>query len=194
MYVSYCTYWDLEITSIIMVNRTDRSQVRSRPLQRVGQSVWITFKLCFKGLESSLETTTCYSTRRRNYGREWGACHEWRMGEDLLLHFGRRTNGLIEWEGLWWYNRVKRSNQSYLFVNFLAFFYWINSRMNVPTISHRFWICISLCIINLSDNHAAYIYIPVPYLKLKLHFNQRKLNQPDTTPAQLQHADWSDSN
>lgn len=45
------------------------------------------------------------------------------------------------------------------------------------------------CVNNLSDNHAAYIYIPVPYLKLKLHFNQRKLNQPDTTPAQLQHAD-----
>ena len=50
MYVSYCTYWDLEITSIIMVNRTDRSQVRSRPLQRVVQSVWITFKLVSKVL------------------------------------------------------------------------------------------------------------------------------------------------
>lgn len=128
MYVSYSTYWDLEITSIIMVNRTDRSQFRSRPLQRVGQSVRITFKLVSKVLSPVLRPPTCYSTRRRNYGREWGACHEWRMGEDLLLHFGR-LNGLIEWEGLWWYNRVKRSNQSYLFVNFLAFFYWIDSRM-----------------------------------------------------------------
>ena len=54
MYVSYCTYWDLEITSIIMVNRTDRSQVRSRPLQRVGQSVRITFKLVSKVLNPVL--------------------------------------------------------------------------------------------------------------------------------------------
>lgn len=54
MYVSYSTYWDLEITSIIMVNRTDRSQFRSRPLQRVGQSVRITFKLVSKVLSPVL--------------------------------------------------------------------------------------------------------------------------------------------